>query len=364
MSSLDNSSPKKNKKTILISTGIFLLMLFALFAFFITNRFIECDRQEPKPDTVKNDVKLPFGFVTVKIPPDKNEEFTTFFIQDTLTTTKTPVAAHALYFPKNESIQVPSFLSDYSFFSVHNFHWSYQYYSLGKTSLSNTIYKKSEESETKNLKLVKYHSDNEHWATGEYKNNNLDEYELNAGFLFHSDTVEELDELITFADQNIEVKKYFSEDKWKEVPKRSFRLANYIENSGKYRFYFPQGYKLKTNSSQNNIRLSNVNTTGEMCLSLKSISKEPCGFSTSGCTCCNTGCSLLDVAMFADPLGKIQLSGILDKGDSGVVRFLYGETFEHPWIYFTSSYACGPTLYYKKGLLDFLHLIESIERTY
>src|SRR3989344_2726492 len=195
---------------------------------------------------------------------------------------------HILYFPEGQNIRVPSFLSDYEFISVHNHHNSPQNYGLGITTLTRTLGKKLEKVELTNISVNKYQRGNEYWATAGLKPENYSMYgDINTYFLFHSKTLEGLDELIDLANRGIEISDYYFNNKFEEIiPERIKVSPNYTISNGKYSLYVSNGYK-PSMSNQDNLILQSDKNGSNMCIALKEISGEPCGFSTSGCTCCN-----------------------------------------------------------------------------
>ncbi len=148
------------------------------------------------------------------------------------------------------------------------------------------------------------------------------------------------------------------------LPKQQILQANYTDPEVPYTFNLPIRYERTVGNpelGQNNINYDSL--SGErICVSYKERETDPCGFSTSGCTCCNTGCDIIDYAAYISRSGKVIMEPVLQKGQgsgSGA-RFVYSQ--DHPWLYYTATYYSKDNR--TEGVLDLLHLLDSMERTY
>ena len=279
-----------------------------------------------------------------------------------------------IFFKKGQNYRFPSFLSEYSFFMVnnyagdsHGFYWTHNVF-------SKAYHGQPTSRETENFEVMIYpQSPDGIWASAGLKEDypQVDptlKLKTNASVFLHAENAEDIEDMLKDID-NIKISDYYKtsisettiEDFLWHVPD-----PNYLDRSKLYRYFLPAGYFwYEEEGYTQQIRFENVGE-GHICLALYGAGSEPCNFSTSGCTCCNTGCALVDIALFADIYGEPIVESVLVKGDSesGWIRFIYNsQVSRNPWISYSASF-WSDEFKYKSGIRNFLNLVSSIERIY
>lgn len=333
---------------------------------------------QDQPDDVKYvDIELPDSYISEsgsKILTGEEFETAVIIYKSGYAGDNSEVLANYLYIPKDTDITVPSLLSDYEFILIANTGGTeYQSYSLRYGGLTPIKYREIETINTDNFEGKIFASNDGFWAELKPVKNNESYY---ATVYTHSVDLNKLKELVNIASkyEKVEYKpaysetSFFNEMMWKKY------IPNMTDPSGKYKYYLPKEYKeYKTGYIVGSYHYEDVKSGADICIGLIGVENaDPCGFSTSGCTCCNTGCGLVDIAMFTASDGELYLEPILSKGTGTYTmgsRFIYDPmAYPNPWLYYTQSFSTGDGIKselgdYKK-VLDLLHLIDSLERTY
>jgi len=146
------------------------------------------------------------------------------------------------------------------------------------------------------------------------------------------------------------------------LPRQIRKRANYTDPDHPYTYYLPNKYRSQSSpQGYPNVYFASSNQDN-ICLSFKEDHNDPCGFSTSGCTCCNTGCELLDYVIYATRDGLIRIDPIIQKGkgQGTGTRFVYDAP--HPWLYYTATYSSP--INNPQGVLDLIYLLDSMDRNY
>jgi hypothetical protein len=268
------------------------------------------------------------------------------------------------YIFDDKEIVLPALLSDYDHILEIN-RYADQGTSIGGITFSQVSFGESETYSTSKLKGYIYAS-----ADGKYRASltpNLEDAGLlGTGYQVVASSKEKFDELLDIA-ENYEVSDYlgYYNHGGDMLPKIIKKQPNYTDVRLPYTYYVPAGH---TRSESLNSGYPNVyfkNQKDEIiCLSFKEDQNDPCLFSTSGCTCCNTGCVLVDYVTYASRDGIIQINPVLQKGAglnaSMGARFLYRSP--HPWLYYTAYFSSPENN--ARGALDLIYLLDSMERNY
>lgn len=261
------------------------------------------------------------------------------------------------YFPPKQNLKVPSLMSDYSFILIRNnvleeHSFSESYYgildSFASGELIGTLYNDGRGGV---------------WLQAHFaKAPPQDPYER-ARVIVHAESREAVKKLVESAGK-IVVREFYTSSTFNETPRREIFSPNTTDSSGKYRYYLPSGYIKQPKEPGWNWSTWRDASGKIICITLIGLDSEPCQFSTSGCTCCNTGCELLDLVLYTTSAGYFKVSELLQKGTDQSMgpRFIYDAT-DHPWIYYSASFGAAKNED-AKGVLDLLYMVESIERTY
>jgi hypothetical protein len=319
-----------------------------------------------------------YGSVTIEEDSETHRKLSTLFhsilvVEHTYERTSN----HGIYISKDSDIVVPSILSDYNFISIHNNHGLTEHYDLGNLPFTDKKFTQTYTSEGDNFIVEHYTAKDGYWAHLELKKAhnipreikywhkeklNPNDIQVSSGITIHTKTQDLLEEYKNLVLDNARIHEGTSTATTiHEVPRRILKEHTFTDPTGTYSLYTPQHYRQTTSeSSPNALTLRSGNNT--MCIPLKGISRDPCGFSTSGCTCCNTGCGFFDNVLYVNQEGEFQIETVLDKGNGGGHPVFVYEP-ENPWVVYTASYSSGDTDY-KKGVIELMVSVDSIERTY
>lgn len=276
------------------------------------------------------------------------------------------------YFPSDQQLKLPDLLSNYKFIAIRsnpsvapalNYKFPKEFYNIKDAfdngQISGAFY------EDKNggiwlqaeIKLEQFNlTPNERGYSAEY---------IGDLVFAHASSIEEILDLVEDAG---EIK--FNEEGWyipdsrlKQIPIEEKFSPNTTDSSGKYRYYVPTGYTRSVpTEGDSTVTVWKSGPEKRLCMVLEEVSKttESCWFSTSGCTCCNTGCGLLDFIIYKPIIGDIKIEEILQKGTNGSMgpRFVYEG--KHPWILSASFYSDDNNDY--TDVLDIVFMAESIEK--
>lgn len=140
---------------------------------------------------------------------------------------------------------------------------------------------------------------------------------------------------------------------------------NYTDRGGKFRYYRPPGYQLNRTGEgviSGNAEVIRKSTGENLCLALAGEATDQCQFSTSGCTCCNTGCELLGLVAFEDWQKSLRIEPILQKGTltSAGVRFVYYDE-ANPNLYYSAAFS-SPKNDQRREVLNLFYAVESLEK--
>ncbi len=285
---------------------------------------------------------------------------------------------HILYLSKDSKLVVPSLLSDYDFILFTSNHFSNQGYGLAGLKFTNNKFTPLDEVETQDYIYTTYSADDGYWGTLNIKAENKiprkgmffheekivpEDMVFYGGVILHAKSKETLENFKDIATKNMAIiDGTYTTPTSSAIPDRILKPQNYTDSNGKYTLYLPESYKFEKQDeySSNELRLNAG--TKNMCIALKGISNEPCGFSTSGCTCCNTGCGFLDLVLYLSPNGDLEMETVLTKGpDGNNARFVYSPN--NRWILYSSSFS-SDDVDYRDGVIELIIASDSVERTY
>ncbi|OGM23440.1 hypothetical protein A2961_01875 [Candidatus Woesebacteria bacterium RIFCSPLOWO2_01_FULL_39_21] len=270
-------------------------------------------------------------------------------------------------FPPRQTFSSPSLMSDFDFVSIHNYDGAeLQNQGFGKMDLSVASFNYREPFNTDYSQGVVYSDGNGYWLSGQGLTRESYPFGTsNSPKIFaHGSSVGKLKELM----------EVLGKFKYQDVPpdeKRTlpvstiseFNAPNGIDKTGTYRYYVSQGYsRLSPQDKWRENMEEWEERSGEIiCLAFKNIAHEPCRFSTSDCTCCNTGCELLDLVFYTDYSKNLVIEPIYQKGKgiSAGARFVYKS--EHPYLYYSASFS-SPLNSQKDGVLDLINTVNSIQK--
>jgi hypothetical protein len=272
-----------------------------------------------------------------------------------------------VYILAKDEIEMPFLLSDYDHILLINHSFRTQNFSLVGDIFSERSYGSGEPFDSGNLKGTK-HTDSGGKVRASLETFDDDGTLLGTGMQIVAKDEETFLGLIELA------KNYSTSGSPKYgghggtvLPKIVHKTPNYKDPRLPYEYYVPNGYVSSESPFQGypNVYFSNQQEE-LLCLSFKEDKNDPCSFSTSGCTCCNTGCKLIDFVSFASRDGRVYIEPILQKGqgeeqgESAGARFIYN--VPHPWLYYTAYYSSPKNT--SEGVIDLIHLLDSMERSY
>lgn len=329
----------------------------------------------PSTNVSENENKPPQKCLNlfIEVPEEKYDWI--YFSKTSPSYCKQTYALTYIYFKKGQKYRYPSFLSEYTFFMVKNYSHGEDGVGYSSDSFSEAYHGQSTKRETENFEVVIYpNSPDGIWALAllkeEHSQEGLDlKLKDHAYVYLHANNMADFENMLVDID-NIKITDDF------RIPNKRTNITNfdwhvpqpnYTDQSGLYRYFLPPGYYLQEAREGWNNQIFEKPDEGSLCLSLFGAKDEPCEFSTSGCICCNVGCSLIDIALYADIYGYPVIEKVLARGD-GIgqkwTAFRYSaEISHHLWVYW-SAYFSGNNFLYKDGVKNLLKLISSIQRIY
>lgn len=280
----------------------------------------------------------------------------------------------SVFFKKGQNYRFPSFLSEYTFFMVNNYVRDSHGFNWRHDLFSKAYHGQPTRRETENFEVMVYEkSPDGFWASAglkeEYPQQDPElKLKNHASVYLHAQSREDLEEMLGDIDE-IKISEFYGSSTSKTGIKNfNWHVPdpNYIGPKNLYRFFLPPGYRCYEKEGYSNQNHFEKIGESNICLALVGSGDEPCQFSSSGCTCCNTGCALVDIALFADLYGSPVLESVLVKGDGepGNIVFLYNAEINHnPWVSYSASFSADH-FKYKVGVENFLNTISSIQRIY
>ncbi len=283
-----------------------------------------------------------------------------------------------LFIPKYEkNIMVPAFISDYDFILMANTTGTdYQYFLLEDGTLSDAFFKKMKKYSTNNLQGYIYEGQNGYWFKSDTLQSKHNKREV-ATIYVHSKNEKQLSKLIKIASNYKEVKNgYYYSAGYSELfnyVNRRKREPNETDPYNDYEYYLPEGYNYVLNDYEFVYENDDINAKFCMELRRKEYLDISCDFlSTSGCTCCNSGCGLVDIVLLSSRSGKLYLEPVLQKGNSenlsvSSIAFTYDSSiYDNPWLLYSQHIIIESPkkLDEYKNVLDFVYMIDSLDRLY
>jgi hypothetical protein len=268
---------------------------------------------------------------------------------------------YTLYWLDDRPLKVPTFLEGYNYILVFHGTHSQGVNYAGLEPDSNLYENVNEESE--NLVGKRYVLKNSYLAIMRPK----DQTFIDGGMHISATSLQRLKDLVKVADK-YKISDYGGSDSVNNYLLTAFprKKPNFTDPYQPYSFYLAPGFVRQTDEiSQGHLPVARQHLTYKrqsesMCVSIKEPKTDPCSFSTSGCTCCNTGCGFLDFVVYADRAGQLHVSPLLTKGaGSSSLRFVYEGA--HPWLYYTATYSTEGVSN-KNGVLDLIYFVDSMER--
>lgn len=367
MQNTDKNLPIDLKKSTLfykfIALFIFLILVFLTFVISDHNqknkKLMERNTATPsinsnisKPDINKAEIKTKY----IEI---ENENAVTF---TTINSSGEEILKAHLFNVKFEDITVPFLLSNYDHILVINNYGAMGFTAAG-AEMSEGLYGKSETFNTNVLRGKKYVNQDGTYSAS-LKILSDDKALSDTGFQINAKDENTFFELIKIAESyNISNNANYHNNSENILPRLSKKSATYWDPEYPYSYYLPSNFtpvKEPIEGYPNKYFESTEEET--ICLSYKEDRNDPCAFSTSGCTCCNTGCNILDYVVHSSRTGGIYIDPILQKGrgEGMGTRFVYD--IPHPWLYY-SAYYSSPTNS-PEGVLELIYLLDSMERNY